>query len=153
MTAEYDGGTRIMEQFLRAVAYDVPEPVNFQVPSFSHPYFFELLLRAQWMAFIKLRFEVSGICYFEVLVIAHGAPHCGLRMMAYGPAEQKDRMDYAAAHVIIAVEWYDNRCVSLTSSYLRVKALPSIVHNYNMHMGGVDLNEMLYELYRLSRRS
>ncbi|KRY11556.1 hypothetical protein T12_2375 [Trichinella patagoniensis] len=29
MTAEYDGGTRTMEQFLRAVAYDVPEPVNF----------------------------------------------------------------------------------------------------------------------------
>ncbi|KRY23978.1 hypothetical protein T12_2300 [Trichinella patagoniensis] len=28
-TAEYDGGTRTMEQFLRAVAYDVPEPMNF----------------------------------------------------------------------------------------------------------------------------
>ncbi|KRX33579.1 hypothetical protein T05_9185 [Trichinella murrelli] len=49
------------------------------------------------------------------------------------------------AHVIIAVEWYDNRCVTLTSSYLRVKAqkrvivkLPSIVHNYNMHMGAVQ---------------
>ncbi|KRX15693.1 hypothetical protein T07_4716, partial [Trichinella nelsoni] len=25
-TAEYDGGTRTMEQFLRAVAYDIPEP-------------------------------------------------------------------------------------------------------------------------------
>ncbi|KRX77872.1 hypothetical protein T06_9436 [Trichinella sp. T6] len=56
MTAEYDGGTRRMEQFLRAVAYDVLQPGNFQVPSFLHPYF------------------VSGICYFEVLVIAHGAP-------------------------------------------------------------------------------
>ncbi|KRX33581.1 hypothetical protein T05_9457 [Trichinella murrelli] len=62
MTAEYDGGTRTMEQFLRAVAYDVPEPI-------------ELLLRAQWIAFIKLRFELADICYFEVLVIAHGAPH------------------------------------------------------------------------------
>ncbi|KRY44085.1 hypothetical protein T03_6670 [Trichinella britovi] len=57
------------------------------------------------------------------------------------------------AHVIIALEWYDNRCVTLTSSYLGVKALPSIVHNYNTHMGGVDLNEMLSELYRLSGRS
>ncbi|KRZ88513.1 hypothetical protein T08_7105 [Trichinella sp. T8] len=64
------------------------------------------------------------------------------------------------AHVIIAVEWYDSRCVTLTSSYLGVKAqkrvivkLPSIVHNYNTHMGGVDLNEMLSKLYRLSRRS
>ncbi|KRZ82885.1 hypothetical protein T08_1539 [Trichinella sp. T8] len=29
LTAEYDGGTRTMEQFLRAVAYDIPEPLNF----------------------------------------------------------------------------------------------------------------------------
>ncbi|XP_003369805.1 conserved hypothetical protein [Trichinella spiralis] len=29
LTAEYDSGKRTMEQFLRAVAYDVPEPVNF----------------------------------------------------------------------------------------------------------------------------
>ncbi|KRX77904.1 hypothetical protein T06_13255 [Trichinella sp. T6] len=97
---------------------------------------------------------------FEYLPKQQNHKLCGLRMMAYGPAKQKGRMDYAAAHVIIAVEWYDNRCVTLASTYLRVKAqkrvivkLPSIVHDYNMHMGGVDLNEMLYELYRLSRRS
>ncbi|KRX62384.1 hypothetical protein T09_2522 [Trichinella sp. T9] len=29
LTAEYDGGTRTMKQFPKAVAYDVPEPVNF----------------------------------------------------------------------------------------------------------------------------
>ncbi|KRZ01372.1 hypothetical protein T11_12925 [Trichinella zimbabwensis] len=29
LTAEYDDGARTMEQFLKAVAYDVPEPVNF----------------------------------------------------------------------------------------------------------------------------
>ncbi|KRY07513.1 hypothetical protein T03_8698 [Trichinella britovi] len=29
LTAEYDGGTRTMEQFLKTVAYDVPEPINF----------------------------------------------------------------------------------------------------------------------------
>ncbi|KRX12472.1 hypothetical protein T07_7669 [Trichinella nelsoni] len=29
LTTEYDGGTRTLEQFLRAVAYDVPEPLNF----------------------------------------------------------------------------------------------------------------------------
>ncbi|KRY58735.1 hypothetical protein T03_15571 [Trichinella britovi] len=38
-TAEYDGGTRTMEQFLRAVAYDVPEPMNFWVPPFLPHYF------------------------------------------------------------------------------------------------------------------
>ncbi|KRY31179.1 hypothetical protein T01_10570 [Trichinella spiralis] len=29
LTAEYDGGTHAIEQFLKAIAYDVPEPVNF----------------------------------------------------------------------------------------------------------------------------
>ncbi|KRY08030.1 hypothetical protein T12_13203 [Trichinella patagoniensis] len=29
LTAEYDGGTRTMEQFPKAIAYAVPEPVNF----------------------------------------------------------------------------------------------------------------------------
>ncbi|KRY50476.1 hypothetical protein T03_17431, partial [Trichinella britovi] len=31
--------------------------------------------------------------------------------------------------------------------------VPSIVHNYNMHMGGVDLNNMLSGLYRVSHKS
>ncbi|KRZ08874.1 PiggyBac transposable element-derived protein 3, partial [Trichinella zimbabwensis] len=75
------------------------------------------------------------------------------------------------ARDIIAVAWYDNRRVTLTSTYLGVKPLklkprwdrkqhkrvmvnvPSIVHNYNMHMGGVDLNNMLSGLYRVSHRS
>ncbi|KRX15667.1 hypothetical protein T07_13217 [Trichinella nelsoni] len=64
------------------------------------------------------------------------------------------------ARVIIAVEWYGNRCVTLTSTYLGVKArnrvivkVPSIVHNCNMHMGCVGLNNMLSGLYRLSRKS
>ncbi|KRZ51088.1 hypothetical protein T02_13621 [Trichinella nativa] len=29
LTAEYDGGTRTMKQFPKAIAYDFPEPVNF----------------------------------------------------------------------------------------------------------------------------
>ncbi|KRX98781.1 hypothetical protein T4E_6610 [Trichinella pseudospiralis] len=29
VTAKYDGGTRTMEQFLKAIAYDVPELINF----------------------------------------------------------------------------------------------------------------------------
>ncbi|KRZ77358.1 PiggyBac transposable element-derived protein 2 [Trichinella papuae] len=57
------------------------------------------------------------------------------------------------ARDIIAVAWYDNRRVTLTSTYLGVKPVPSIVHNYNMHMGGVDLNNMLSGLYRVSHKS
>ncbi|KRX13010.1 hypothetical protein T07_8017 [Trichinella nelsoni] len=29
LTAEYDGGAHAIEQFLKAIAYDIPEPVNF----------------------------------------------------------------------------------------------------------------------------
>ncbi|KRZ27609.1 hypothetical protein T4B_11285 [Trichinella pseudospiralis] len=31
--------------------------------------------------------------------------------------------------------------------------VPSIVQNYNMHIGGVDLNNMLFGLYRASHKS
>ncbi|KRZ47320.1 hypothetical protein T02_10916 [Trichinella nativa] len=49
--AEYDGGTRTMEQFLRAVAYDVPEPVNFMVPS-EYIYFNKLLTQLLFFNFL-----------------------------------------------------------------------------------------------------
>ncbi|KRZ85894.1 hypothetical protein T08_1267 [Trichinella sp. T8] len=131
MTAEYDGGTRIMEQFLRAVAYDVPEPVNFQVPFFSHPYFekfydfvFYEVCRPKYLPKqqnhklfydnyfnfndIQLRLEDNGIWTCETKR-SNGLRGCPLIT--------------TKAHVIIAVEWYDNRCVTLTSSYLGVKAV------------------------------
>lgn len=69
------------------------------------------------------------------------------------------------------VKWYDNKCVTLISSYVdshpirnilrydkKVKArvlvdFPQIVKHYNAHMGGVDLADMLIALYRTEMKT
>lgn len=72
---------------------------------------------------------------------------------------------------IIVVRWLDNSAVQLISNYMshidgpdakrwskkekkyiQIKR-PLIVHEYNVHMGGVDLCDMLLALYRISQRS
>ncbi|KRZ76886.1 hypothetical protein T10_10847 [Trichinella papuae] len=72
---------------------------------------------------------------------------------------------------ITAVSSYDNRRVTLTSTYLSVElvkiknrldrkqqkkmivSVPSIVDDYNLHMGGVDLSNMLSALYKIGHKS
>lgn len=67
---------------------------------------------------------------------------------------------------ITAVKWFDNKSVSLISTFIGVHPMdtvkrwsqsekkfvnidrPQIVKNYNLNMGGVDLNDMLVALYR-----
>lgn len=69
------------------------------------------------------------------------------------------------------VKWYDNKCVTLVSSYdvsypiekifrydkvSKTKVLvdfPQIVKHYNTHMGGVDLSDMLIALYRTEMKT
>ena len=72
---------------------------------------------------------------------------------------------------IVVVRWLDNSAVQLISNYMsnvdgpdakrwskkekryiQIKR-PLIVHEYNIHMGGVDLCDMLLALYRICQRS
>ncbi|CAH1988409.1 unnamed protein product [Acanthoscelides obtectus] len=70
---------------------------------------------------------------------------------------------------ISCVKWFDNKAVILVSSYVSVEPVatatrytkhkkdktdipcPSIVKQYNRHIGGVDLMDMLVSLYRTRR--
>lgn len=72
---------------------------------------------------------------------------------------------------ITCVKWYDNKAVSLVSTYVSIEpvttakrydknqkakvdvACPNIVKQYNAHMGGVDLMDMLISLYRIPLRT
>lgn len=94
----------------------------------------------------------------------------GLKMLDDNSLKQQGRGSfdfYTENHNnIIAVKWYDNKSVSLILSFIGVHPVeqvnrwslsqkkyvtvdrPQIVKNYNLHMGGVDLNDMLVALYR-----
>ena len=72
---------------------------------------------------------------------------------------------------VTIVKWYDNKAVHMVSSYSGVEPMgtcrrwskadsryidvdrPDVVAKYNKHMGGVDLADMLAELYRINVRS
>ncbi|KRZ74128.1 PiggyBac transposable element-derived protein 3 [Trichinella papuae] len=72
---------------------------------------------------------------------------------------------------VSVVKWFDNKPVLLTSTFACTKPVgkkkrwdrqtktridvpaPAIIHEYNQHMGGVDLNNMLTRLYRIEHKS
>ncbi|XP_054083710.1 piggyBac transposable element-derived protein 2-like isoform X2 [Zeugodacus cucurbitae] len=74
-------------------------------------------------------------------------------------------------HNIVCVRWFDNKPVQLISSHISHEPVgickrwnpkekthvdvqrPAIVANYNKGMGGVDLADMLMELYKVNHRS
>lgn len=74
-------------------------------------------------------------------------------------------VDFCSSEVVVAVKWFDNKCVTLLSSACGVEPLssvkrykkeaqqkvdvpcPSIVLAYNQAMGGIDLSDMLVHLY------
>lgn len=73
-------------------------------------------------------------------------------------------------NAIIACKWYDNKIVHLLSNYIGPEPMdnvkrwsqtektkidvqrPKIVKEYNTFMGGIDLHDMLVELYRINMK-
>uniref|UniRef100_A0A3B4G8X8 PiggyBac transposable element-derived protein domain-containing protein n=1 Tax=Pundamilia nyererei TaxID=303518 RepID=A0A3B4G8X8_9CICH len=79
--------------------------------------------------------------------------------------------DYRSAEGVIAVKWFDNKCVNLLSNASGIMPLstvkrwskeskvkvmipcPSLIPAYNEHMGGIDLSDMLVHLYKTPAKS
>lgn len=79
--------------------------------------------------------------------------------------------DYRSAEGVIAVKWFDSKCVNLLSNASGIIPLstvkrwskeshakiaipcPSLIHAYNEHMGGIDLSDMLVHLYKAPAKS
>ncbi|KAF2895156.1 hypothetical protein ILUMI_11018 [Ignelater luminosus] len=50
-------------------------------------------------------------------------------------------------------KWADNKCVHLVSSFSATTHVSHVILDYNRHMGGVDLADMLVSLYRTGLKS
>lgn len=79
--------------------------------------------------------------------------------------------DYRSYEGVLAVKWFDNKCVNLLSNACGVEPLttvrrwskeakakiaipcPSLIPAYNEHMGGIDLSDMLVHLYKSPAKS
>lgn len=79
--------------------------------------------------------------------------------------------DYRSAEGVIAVKWFDNKCVNLLSNASGIMPLstvkrwskeskakvmipcPSLIPAYNEHMGVIDLSDMLVHLYKTPAKS
>ncbi|KAM4549860.1 piggyBac transposable element-derived protein 3-like isoform 1-T1 [Fundulus diaphanus] len=97
-------------------------------------------------------------------------PNCtgGAPLMADKELMKKGRgaYDYRSAEGVIAVKWFDKKCVSLLSNAYGIMPLstvnrwnkesrrkiaiscPSLIRAYNEHIGGIDLSDMLVHLYK-----
>ncbi|XP_010796031.1 piggyBac transposable element-derived protein 3-like [Notothenia coriiceps] len=74
--------------------------------------------------------------------------------------------DYRSSEGVVAIKWFDNKCVNLLSNACGVEPVstvkrwsqeakakipipcPSLIPAYNEHMGGIDLSDMLVHLYK-----
>ncbi|XP_062851349.1 piggyBac transposable element-derived protein 3-like [Trichomycterus rosablanca] len=79
--------------------------------------------------------------------------------------------DYRSSDGVIAVKWFDNKCVNLLSNACGITPLstvkrwskvdktkisvpcPSLIPAYNEHMGGIDLSDMLVHMYKTPAKS
>uniref|UniRef100_A0A671W251 PiggyBac transposable element-derived protein domain-containing protein n=1 Tax=Sparus aurata TaxID=8175 RepID=A0A671W251_SPAAU len=85
--------------------------------------------------------------------------------------EGRGAFDFVSAEGLLAVKWFDNKCVNLLSSACGITPLssvkrwskeakakvavtcPSLIPAYNKHMGGIDLSDMLVHMYKTPAKS
>lgn len=100
----------------------------------------------------------------------HGCPLLSEKELKAQGRGAFDQMVDANSNLTI-VRWLDNRAVTLASTFLEAKPLttvkrwdakaktrvevsrPNIVGVYNIHMGGIDLSDMLLTMYQNQRKS
>ncbi len=88
-------------------------------------------------------------------------------LQAKGRGAFEEWITNSEGEVVTVVKWYDNRAVHLMLTFAKAESVlqkerydrkikarvvidcPTIVHEYNQNMGGVDLHDQLISLYRL----
>uniref|UniRef100_A0A3Q2SZ84 PiggyBac transposable element-derived protein domain-containing protein n=1 Tax=Fundulus heteroclitus TaxID=8078 RepID=A0A3Q2SZ84_FUNHE len=79
--------------------------------------------------------------------------------------------DFRSSEGVLAVKWFDNKCVNILSNACRIMPTgsvrrwskdtrtkvdvpcPSLIPAYNQHMGGIDLSDMLVHMYKTPAKS
>ncbi|BES89619.1 Hypothetical protein NTJ_02426 [Nesidiocoris tenuis] len=158
-----DHGLGISSIVVIELTKNLPSGQNFKV-------FFD-----NWFSSIPLCFALrEGQIWSIGTIRADRIGHCPLKKEADLKKEGRGSMD---SQILLPdgslniVRWYDSKAINLISSYCSIQPIncckrfdqklkkhieverPNVVKEYNAFMGGVDLMDMLVELYRIDVRS
>nr|XP_013771175.1 PREDICTED: uncharacterized protein LOC102193255 [Pundamilia nyererei] len=118
-------------------------------------------------------FSTTSLEEFTTLMLRLDKMSGGATLMTDKELMKRGRgaFDYRSAEGVIAVKWFDNKCVNLLSNASAIMPLstvkrwskeskakvmipcPSLIPAYNEHMGGIDLSDMLVHLYKTPAKS
>lgn len=132
-------------------------------------FFYNYFSSLDLLSNLKDKFEILSLGTFRGNRIG-GCPLDSVKVF-----EKKTRVSYAykmeEEKGVIVVKWRDNKCVLLGSTFIGIHpestlkryckvnkkkvdvACPSIIKQYNKHMGGVDKANSLLGLYRTPGRA
>lgn len=136
----------------------IPDPKNAKV------YFDNFFTCFELIEYLKVKKEVYSIGTIRKNRMRNLVMKSDKDLKKEGRGSMDYRTDTTAG--ITVVSWQDNKVVTLASSFAGVEPLtslkrydkvakakiddpaPDVVKQYNIHMGGVDLSDMLTSLYR-----